>query len=95
MTSRLTEQERLAVVETKIDTVLQQQESISKKLDVLLPTFATKLELEEAKKDHDKQIAEVKRKHTYQIWLVGTLSALFGGVMTLLLAFFFNNVGRL
>lgn len=65
-----TDLERIAVLETKIDAVLENQLRQSNKLDELLPTFATKIELE-----------EVKKKHVYQVWLVGTLSALLGMIL--------------
>lgn len=80
-------------------------ETINHKLDVLLPTLATKNELEELRKEnldaiarvqlnHDKQIAELKRKHTVDAWLTGTLSAAFGALLTALLMYWFTDISR-
>lgn len=79
--NNLTESERLIALETKMDTVLKNQDSqssdfkeLNSKLDLILPTYATKAEFE-----------AFKKRHTLQTWLVGTLSAGFGVVLTILI----------
>lgn len=83
--TRPTEIERLAVVENNINALAvtvkegfaETKESIKEvnhKLDQSLPTFATKAELE-----------QYKKKSSLQVWLTGTLSAIFGVVMTILI----------
>lgn len=74
--TKLTQQERLAVVESKLDTVIEQLKQVGSKLD----TFATKAE-----------VSELKRKHSLQVWLVGSLSAGFGVMLTILIQGFFKG----
>ncbi len=93
--TRPTESERLYVVETKIDTVLTAVEKTNTKIDELttsLARYATRLELEEAIVERNAQIAELKKadselakKHALQVWLNGSLSAIFGAVIAILI----------
>lgn len=83
----MTEGERLVKLETQTEAILEQQTKLGEdftkyieKLDNLLPTFATKRELE-----------EVKRRHSLQVWLVGTLSGIFGMLLTLLIQNYINK----
>lgn len=80
------QEERLAVLETKMDIVIEQQKGTNDKLDQLLPTFATKTELEQMKKDW----ADLKKKNNLQIWLTGSLAAIFGAVMSILVKSYFG-----
>lgn len=90
---QLSDAERLAVVETKIDTVLRQQNETIKKLDILLPTFATKADMDEMEARHAKSMVELRKKHTLSMWVLGFSSMIFSSIVTLLLAFFFANIG--
>lgn len=85
--NNLTEGERLIALETKVDTMLKNQEKqsgdfgkLNDNLNALLPTYATKAELE-----------ALKKRNTLQTWLVGTLSAGFGVVMTILIQNYFSK----
>lgn len=87
----LTDGERLIVLETKLDAVTKSQKEMSgdlktfiNKVDVLLPTYATKAEVE-------TKIDNIKKAHTLQVWLVGTLSAAFGVILTVLIQNYFNG----
>ena len=98
--TRPTESERLYVVETKLDTVLSAVEKTNTKIDDLstsLVRYATKVELEESIADRNTEIAALKladeklgKRHALQVWLTGTLSAIFGAVMTILLKIAFE-----
>ena len=98
--TRPTESERLYVVETKIDTVLTAVEKTNTKIDELsdsLARYATRLELEEAIIDRNTQIAELKKadaelakRHALQVWLTGSLSAVFGAVIAVLIKIAFE-----
>lgn len=84
---KLTEGERLIALETKMNTVLDNQKAqandfkeLSKTLGDLLPSYATRAELE-----------MLKKRNTLQTWLVGTLSAGFGVVMTVLIQSYFSK----
>lgn len=98
--NRPTESERLYVVETKIDTVLTAVEKTNTKIDELttsLARYATRLELEEAIIERNTQIAELKKadanlakKHALQVWVTGSLSAIFGAVIAILIKIAFE-----
>lgn len=84
---KLTEGERLVALETKMNTVLDNQKTqadefktLNNTLSNLLPTYATKAELE-----------ILKKRNALQTWLVGTLSAGFGVIMTILIQSYFNK----
>lgn len=85
MTKQTTD-ERLAVLETKMDTVIEQQKEINKKLAELLPTLATKQEIDQLK----EEIEKAKKKNTLYVWLTGTLAAIFGSVLTILIKAYFE-----
>ena len=95
-----TESERLYVVETKIDTVLTAVEKTNTKIDELstsLARYATRLELEEAIIDRNTQIAELKKadaelakRHALQVWVTGSLSAMFGAILAILIKIAFE-----
>lgn len=74
-------------LETKMDTVLDNQKTqtadfktLNNNLNLLLPTYATKVDLE-----------VLKKKSVLQTWLVGTLSAGFGAIMVILIQSYFNK----
>jgi hypothetical protein len=86
----LTDGERLIVLETKLDAVIKSQKeqsaslkTFTDKVDVLLPTYATKSEV-------DTKIDNLRKAHTLQTWLVGTLSAAFGVILTVLIQNYFK-----
>ena len=79
----LTDGERLVALETKMDIVIKSQETMNQKLDDLLPTYATKADVE-----------KLKQRNTITVWLVGSFSAVFGSLLTFLVNFFLVNVGR-
>lgn len=75
-----TQEERMAIVETKLDIVIEQLKATNDKLDSLLPTFVTKNELSDAIKPLHKEIAALKRRN----WVLNTLSAILGVTLTVL-----------
>jgi hypothetical protein len=88
---QLTEEARLAVVENNINLLsvtvkegfAETKESIKEinaKLDRALPAYATKQELE-----------SLKKKSSLQVWVTGTLSAILGIVMTILVQNYFKG----
>lgn len=79
-----TETERLAVVETKIDLLTDEVKKLGDKMDALLPTYVT---IEK----HEKDMAELKRKSGFQLWLTSTLTAAFAVVMTILIQGYFSK----
>ena len=93
--TKLTESERLYVVETKLDTVLDAVEKTNNKIDELttsLARYATRAELEAAIIERNAEIATLKeadkllaKKHQLQVWLTGVFSMAFGMGLTILI----------
>lgn len=93
--TKLTESERLYVVETKLDTVLNAVEKTNTKIDDLttsLARYATRAELESAIIERNAEIAALKeadvllaKKHAFQVWLTGAFSMAFGMGLTILI----------
>ena len=93
--TKLTESERLYVVETKLDTVLNAVEKTNTKIDELttsLARYATRAELEAAIIERNIEIADLKeadillaKKHAFQVWLTGVFSMAFGMGLTILM----------
>ena len=93
--TKLTESERLYVVETKLDTVLDAVEKTNNKIDELttsLARYATRAELEAAIIERNAEIAALKeadkllaKRHQFQIWLTGVFSMAFGVGLTVLI----------
>ena len=93
--TKLTESERLYVVETKLDTVLDAVEKTNNKIDELttsLARYATRAELEAAIIERNAEIDALKetdkllaKKHQFQVWLTGVFSMAFGVGLTLLI----------
>jgi len=86
-----TELERLVAVETKMDTVIEGVKDLQKKFDQMLPTVVNHTQFSEFKENTALEIAELKKemektklKNTITVWITGTLSAVFGVVMTIL-----------
>lgn len=93
--TKLTESERLYVVETKLDTVLNAVEKTNTKIDELttsLARYATRAELEAAIIERNAEILALKeadvllaKKHSFQVWLTGVSSMAFGMGLTILI----------
>lgn len=85
------EQERLAVVETKIDIIVEQMKGLNDKLDSLLPTYVTKEEHEKAVTTLELEIEQAKRKSGIFTWITSTLAAGFAAIMTILVQNYFGG----
>lgn len=86
------ELERLVAVETKMDTVIETVDKINNKLDEALPNIVTHSQFAEYRNQQDKKNAElekkfenVKLKNTITVWISGTLSAIFGAILAILI----------
>jgi len=86
--SKQTNEERLVVVETKLDFLIEQQKITNHKLETLLPTLATADAMNALKSEMDLRINEIHSKR----WLQNTLSGLLGSVLTLLIARFITTL---
>ena len=88
MSIRQTNEERLAVVETKLDTVIEQQKLTNSKLDVILPTLATTEALATLKGETEAKIRDIHAKR----WVQNTLSAILGSILTFLIVRFVSTL---
>lgn len=99
--TKLTETERLVAVETNLANLTKTVEEgfkelkdsikgVNERFDRLTPTLVTEAKHTEDIADLRKEINEIKGKR----WVQNTLSAIFGSVMALLVAYFISNVGR-
>lgn len=94
-----TDGERLERVETNLEnlTTLVKETNENVKSIQLAQQEArvsnvTRVEMESALTMVRSEVKESRRKNSLQVWLTGSLSALFGSVLTLLIAFFISNI---
>lgn len=89
-----TELERLVVVETKLDAVIEQNKLMTAKLDDLLGSYVPRAEYEKDMKDMELKIERAKKRTSLQTWVTGSLSALFGAILMYLITFFITHIGK-
>lgn len=89
--STMTELERLVAVETKMDTVIEGVKDLQKKFDLVMPTVVSHPQFSEYKQAQAFDMAELKKdmlrtklKNSITVWITGTLSAIFGVILTIL-----------
>ncbi len=73
--------------EGKLDNILQEQNNAR------LQTVTRKeleIELEALRID----IKDTKKKNAFQVFITGSLAALFGSILTLLISYFIQTIGR-
>ncbi len=94
----MTDRERLVVVETKLTAVQDAVGKMDKKLDVFMATFATQTQVSEIKQEFDEKLAALKlevegskRRSALQTWVTGTLSAILGAVLAILIQSYFTK----
>lgn len=87
--SKVTQVERLAVVETKLKNVETTVNDINSKLDVFIASAVTHAQLNERLDEHKEivkrlevEIQEAKRKNTLLVWMTGMFSAGAGAALT-------------
>lgn len=88
-----TELERLVAVETKIDMLLESnRELISafKNMQAEQSTYIQRAQHEADILALENKIEQSKRRSAMQTWLTGTLAALFGVIMTILIQAYFE-----
>jgi len=86
--TKQTTEERMAIMETKLDIVINNQEKANQKLDLLLPTFATTEELSVTKHDLEKKITQSRSSRLKDL----IIQALVIGSISALLGYFFANI---
>lgn len=86
-----TEVERLVAVETKLDIAIGQIGDLGKKMDDLLGNYVPRTEYDKDLEILRAEIERSKRRSTLQTWLTGSLSAIFGAVMAILIQGYFSK----
>lgn len=81
------ENSEIAVLQTQMEEVLKSLDTINTKLDNYASTFATNSRVAEV----EKKLKELDRKKTLQTWVTGTLSAILGAVLTILIKAYFER----
>lgn len=82
--------ERLVIVETKLDALIKSNEKLVAKFDQVMGNYVVKTEYDRDLENLRLEIDSAKRKTSLQTWITGSLAALFGIVMTLLVQNYFN-----
>lgn len=85
-----TELERLVVVETKLDALLQAHAEITVKIDALLANYVHRAEYEKELDAIRIEIERTKARSVFQSWVTGTLSAILGAVIAILIKSYFE-----
>lgn len=88
--TKLSEGERLVVVETKLDIVIEQQKELIQEVKSLASTAVPRPEYEETVQSLRVDIENAKKRSAITTWLTSTLAAIFGVIMTILVTNFFS-----
>ena len=78
-------------VETKLDAVIEQNRRIAEKMDAILSSYVPRTEYEKDLEALELKIEAAKRKSAIQAWLTGSLSAVFGAVLAILVKAYFEK----
>lgn len=94
--TRQSNEERLVVLETKIDAITEQLKNIDHKLELMQKSFVSfpkhqddMRDVKDAIERNSKQIERMQRLR----WIQNTMAAAFGALLSLLIAYFINNIG--
>lgn len=104
MAERITINQLAERFETGIQTIKESLEEVKANqnnfgrndiLDLRFKDLDTKmLELSNKDKELELKIDKLKQRSALQVWLTGSLSAILGSVLTFLVIFFLNNMGK-
>lgn len=93
-----TELERLVAVETKMDTVIEGVKDLQHKFDSIMPTVVNHVQFTEYKESQALELTSLKQelektklRNTVNVWITGTLSAILGAIMAILIQSFFTK----
>ena len=101
MTNTKTDGERLVKLEVKVENIEKLVTGMDSKLDSILKEQSdvrvnnvTRGELDAELKRLEEAVEGTKKRSATQIFITGSLAALFGSILTLLLSYFIQTVGR-
>lgn len=88
--TKLTQTERLVKLETLMQQSLDEIKELRAEVKAATTIYVTIAKHEEDLNDIKSDLTEIKGRR----WVQNTLSAILGAILSLLVAFFINNVGR-
>ena len=101
MTNTKTDGERLVKLEVKVENIEKLVTGMDSKLDDIIKeqndarmNNVTRGELDAEIKRLEEAVEGTKKRSATQIFITGSLAALFGSILTLLLSYFIQTVGR-
>jgi len=101
MTNTKTDGERLVKLEVKVENIEKLVTGIDGKLDSILKEQSdvrvnnvTRAELDNEIKVLKLLFDESRKRNSTQVFITGSLAALFGSILTLLLSYFIQTIGR-
>jgi len=101
MTNTKTDGERLVKLEVKVENIEKLVTGMDSKLDSILKEQSdvrvnnvTRTELDNEVRVIKVMFEASKKRNATQIFITGSLAALFGSILTLLLSYFIQTVGR-
>lgn len=89
MADRLTETERLVKLETLMTQALDEIKELRAEVKAATNVYVTATKHNDDISDIQKELAALKASR----WVQNTLSAVLGAILSLLIAYFINNVG--
>ena len=101
MTNTKTDGERLVKLEVKVENIEKLVTGMDSKLDSILKEQSdvrvnnvTRTELDNEVRVIKVMFEASKKRNATQIFITGSLAALFGSILTLLLSYFIQTIGR-
>ena len=101
MTNTKTDGERLVKLEVKVENIEKLVTGMDSKLDNIIKEQSdvrvnnvTRGELDAEIKRLEQAVEGSKKRSATQIFITGSLAALFGSILTLLLSYFIQTIGR-
>ena len=101
MTNAKTDGERLVKLEVKVENIEKLVTGMDSKLDDIIKeqndarmNNVTRGELDAELKRLEEAVEGTKKRSATQIFITGSLAALFGSILTLLLSYFIQTIGR-
>jgi len=101
MTNAKTDGERLVKLEVKVENIEKLVTGMDSKLDDIIKeqndarmNNVTRGELDAEIKRLEEAVEGTKKRSATQIFITGSLAALFGSILTLLLSYFIQTIGR-
>ena len=91
MAGKLSDAERLIVIETKLEAVLESQRELIRNVETLRTDYVKKQDYDEDIGELHIQIKEARARTIVHSWLTGILATAFGAIMAILIQAYFTK----